>query len=134
LVNPYLVSSCLIKTQVLSHLLSFKAMVEKKNGMNIKCQRFDKEGKYFSTKSMTINHTKIQHLWPRVEWICHHVLHTWLQDVIVYQDMSRNNVAKLQMIMIILLIHQQSYIFCSSNYEMIFGLSLIMTSHLFSLI
>ncbi len=43
-------------------MLSFNAMVEKKNGINIKCLRFDKEGKYFSTKSMTINHTKIQHL------------------------------------------------------------------------
>jgi hypothetical protein len=32
---------------MLSHLLRFKGMIEKKNGVNIKCPRFDKEDNIF---------------------------------------------------------------------------------------
>jgi hypothetical protein len=38
------------KGEVFQHFLKFKAMVEKENGVSIKCLRSDGRGKYFSNE------------------------------------------------------------------------------------
>jgi hypothetical protein len=42
------------KGEMFQHFLSFKIMVEKEKGMNIKCLRSNGRGKYFSNESMNI--------------------------------------------------------------------------------